>query len=82
MNGNSSSKLNGASNGTVGYKKHKTTSDYSSILDKLKYTDLNPVTSYYKPILKTFGFDSNKVCYVQLFEFFLYFILKVLIFLA
>lgn len=49
-----------------GYKKHRTTSDYTSILDKIKYsTDLSPVTSYYKPILKyTFGkkYDSDKVC--------------------
>lgn len=48
------------------YKKHRTTSDYSTILDKIKYSaDLSPVTSYYKPILKyTFGkkFDSDKVC--------------------
>uniref|UniRef100_A0A336MV76 dual-specificity kinase n=1 Tax=Culicoides sonorensis TaxID=179676 RepID=A0A336MV76_CULSO len=46
-------------------KKHRTTSDYSTILDKIKYSaDLSPVTSYYKPILKyTFGkkYDTDKI---------------------
>ena len=53
------------------------TSDYGSLSDnassrgissafsRLKYTDLNPMTSsYYKPIMRSFGkrFDSPKVC--------------------
>lgn len=66
---NGSSTVGGSSPSTIGthgYKKHRTTSDYSSILDKIKYsTDLSPVTSYYKPILKyTFGkkSDTDKVC--------------------
>lgn len=54
------------------------TSDYGSLTDnassrgissafsRLKYTDLNPMTSsYYKPLMRTFGkrFDSPKVCW-------------------
>lgn len=63
----SSIKTGGTSPSNNSYRKHRTTTDYSSILDKIKYsTDLSPVTSYYKPILKyTFGkkYDSDKVCF-------------------
>ncbi|XP_063703927.1 uncharacterized protein LOC134833523 [Culicoides brevitarsis] len=56
-------RTNGATSPSSSYKKHRTTTDYSSILDKIKYSaDLSPVSSYYKPILKyTFGKkDSDK----------------------
>lgn len=38
----------------------------SSAFSRLKYHDLNPVSSYYKPLMRTFGkrFDSPKVSFI------------------